>query len=94
MADDPVTQDNAGYREELAREVAPPPDLIRFSLGDIVFHKTASSGEAGIVIGILVQPGCYKYAVRWDNFEDMMHFDFELCKNSPFSDSDRDTQQR
>lgn len=59
-------------------EVEPVPDVIRFTTGTMVYHRLDASGSPGLIMGVLAQPGHYKYLVRWESMDDAAHFDFEL----------------
>lgn len=74
-------------------EITPQADVIKFKEGDIVFHRVDEQGCRGVVIGILMQPGHYKYLVRWVGMDDLLHFDYELSKTPvpvPASEEERD----
>lgn len=53
-------------------------DLIEYNLGQQVYHKSDPDQHPGIVTGIVLRPGSYKYLVVWSTLEDDEHFGFEL----------------
>lgn len=59
-------------------EVTPTPDVIKFDIGQMVYHRLDPYGSPGLIMGLIAQPGHYKYFVRWERLKDAMHFDFEL----------------
>lgn len=61
-------------------DIEPLPDVLRFRIGEMVYHKLDPLGSPGLVMGHLAQPGHYKYLVRWESLEEDMHYDFELSK--------------
>jgi hypothetical protein len=72
----------AVYPDVLETEVVPVPDVVKFTVGSIVYHRLDADGSPGLIMGLLAQPGHYKYLVRWESLDDAMHFDFELS-NKP-----------
>ncbi len=79
-------------------EVSPTPDVIKFNIGQMVYHRLDPHGSPGLVMGLVAQPGHYKYFVRWERLKDAMHFDFELSlkpclrevRRNSFDDDDDD----
>lgn len=70
-------------------DVFPTPDVIRFNVGQFVYLRLDPTGSPGIVMGLVAQPGHYKYLVRWEDLEDCMHFDFELSNKPCLRDVSR-----
>lgn len=69
-------------------EVLPAPDVIKFRIGDVVYHRLDGFGSPGLVMGHMSQPGHYKYLVRWDDMEDRMHYDFELTSTPNYRETE------
>lgn len=93
--EDSVTQEEAALvaatssAEAPKLEVRPTPDVIKFDIGQFVYHRLDPHGEPGLIMGLLSQPGHYKYLVRWERAKDNTHFDFELSSKPCLRDVPR-----
>jgi hypothetical protein len=64
-------------------DIEPQVDVIKFAVGTQVFHRIKPSGEPGLVMGVVMCPGHYKYLVMWASAIKDVHYDFELCLEQP-----------
>jgi hypothetical protein len=78
--------------ESALPDIKPQVDVIPFTEGDIVYHKIDDQECRGMVLGVMRQPGHYKYLVRWQGMDDLFHYDFELTK-TPYIPPNRDSDE-
>jgi hypothetical protein len=58
------------------------PDVVIFSIGDEVYHKT--SDDMGVVTGILTREDGVTYGVMWDKeCDECWHYKCELVREKP-----------
>lgn len=65
-----------------------PPDTLKFTFGDMVYHVADKDQSPGIVTGINHRPGMYVFIVDFPNRGgECHHYDFELTKDRQYVDS-------
>lgn len=60
-------------------KVVPLTDAIRWTFGQVLYLRVQPD-EAGMVVGIILEPGAHLYKVSWGNGSTTAHYEYELTE--------------